>query len=81
MLRATLEAQLRVIGLEHPHTQACASQLRESLELLAGARACVCGKLATRSCARCVSARYCSRGCQLADWPTHRAACAKRRAK
>ena len=81
MLRATLEAQLRVIGLEHPHAQACASQLRESLELLAGGRACVCGKLATRSCARCVSARYCSRGCQLADWPTHRAACAKRRAK
>jgi hypothetical protein len=75
MLRATLEAQLRVIGLEHPHTQACASQLRETLELLAGAGACVCGKLATRSCARCFCAKYCSRECQLGAWPAHRAAC------
>lgn len=75
MLRATLEAQLRVVGLEHPHTRACAAQLRDTLELIHRARACACGKLAVLSCARCLSARYCSRECQRKGWPTHRGAC------
>ena len=78
MLRATLEAQLRVVGLEHPHTRACAAQLRDTLELIHRARACACGRLATMSCARCLSAKYCSRECQRKGWPAHRAACEKK---
>uniref|UniRef100_A0A7S2LYT7 MYND-type domain-containing protein n=1 Tax=Skeletonema marinoi TaxID=267567 RepID=A0A7S2LYT7_9STRA len=30
-----------------------------------------------RPCSRCRKASYCSRQCQKADWPTHRAACDK----
>ena len=30
-------------------------------------------------CSRCLSARYCSTGCQSAHWPAHREHCRRRR--
>ena len=38
-------------------------------------RACGASGAALRYCARCRSAAYCSRECQVRDWPTHRTSC------
>jgi hypothetical protein len=34
-----------------------------------------CAHASPRMCARCGAASYCSRECQVAHWPTHRARC------
>jgi hypothetical protein len=34
-----------------------------------------CGRLDLFQCGRCLGPRYCSRDCQLLDWPAHRASC------
>jgi len=47
-------------------------------EAAAGAegRVCAaCGAASVSRCARCRGRRYCSRSCQAADWPEHRAQC------
>lgn len=53
------------------------------LTRLASPRVCsACGKLESgatklKQCARCKAAMYCSRECQVAAWPTHKAGCSK----
>lgn len=39
------------------------------------ARCAVCGGAAGHRCNRCHSRPYCSRDCQVKDWPTHRSEC------
>jgi len=34
-----------------------------------------CGKIASLSCGRCKSAKYCDRNCQTNHWPTHKDTC------
>ncbi len=34
-----------------------------------------CGKESTKRCSRCISAHYCSIGCQKEDWPLHKTRC------
>lgn len=40
-----------------------------------------CGKEGEKQCARCGDAFYCSRECQVRDWPKHKPACHKLRAQ
>jgi len=41
-----------------------------------GPKCAGCGKRGTlKACSRCKGRKYCSRECQLKDWPTHKAAC------
>ena len=35
-----------------------------------------CGAIATQRCSRCKMAWYCSRDCQLRNWPKHKQICA-----
>lgn len=35
----------------------------------------MCGKPASEMCKQCRSSHYCSRACQVADWPTHKLLC------
>ena len=35
----------------------------------------VCNKTSTNNCAKCHSVQYCSKQCQLADWPNHKRLC------
>jgi len=38
----------------------------------------ICGKVADLlKCGQCETARYCSKECQLANWPAHKAVCSK----
>jgi hypothetical protein len=63
-LIAQAQAQARAVG--GSAAAAAATELR----------ACdACGGAAGLVCARCKGRRYCSRACQSADWPTHKAAC------
>ena len=53
--------------------------LELTLAAVVSAPACeVCAAPSFRKCARCRHARYCSRECQLQDWPEHKARCAPR---
>ncbi len=45
-------------------------------DLGAEALCIICNESSSRFCGRCKSARYCSRACQHADWPTHKLLCA-----
>ena len=36
---------------------------------------CTCGKSATASCGQCKKISYCSKDCQIADWPAHKIFC------
>ncbi|XP_023319023.1 zinc finger MYND domain-containing protein 10 [Trichogramma pretiosum] len=36
---------------------------------------CVCKKVAKHRCSRCKEASYCSRECQVKDWPKHKSLC------
>ncbi len=38
---------------------------------------CYCGKKSLKYCAKCVSAKYCSRICQQKHWPEHKEKCTK----
>src|SRR6185437_16266463 len=40
---------------------------------------CICGKTGTSKCSKCEKL-YCSRDCQVKDWPGHKAECAHRQA-
>ena len=37
----------------------------------------VCGKESTSRCSKCKTVYYCSRECQLRDWPNHKQSCNK----
>jgi ankyrin repeat protein len=42
----------------------------------------VCGKRGKKRCARCCTTRYCSKQCQIVDWPAeHQVICAQARAR
>jgi hypothetical protein len=41
----------------------------------------ICGELGPNLCDRCLIKNYCSRECQLADWPSHKRECVKKRSK
>lgn len=38
-------------------------------------RCCCCGQEAQSACQKCMVAKYCTRQCQLGDWPTHKKYC------
>jgi hypothetical protein len=40
-----------------------------------GSDNCICGKKGTKACNKCRLARYCSRECQIAAFPNHKAVC------
>ena len=43
--------------------------------LLEGFKCGKCGKEAFKRCSKCKSVWYCSRDCQVGDWPEHKAKC------
>jgi zinc finger MYND domain-containing protein 10 len=45
--------------------------------LLEGFKCKKCEKQAFKRCSKCKSVWYCSRECQVADWPVHKEACNK----
>ncbi|KAJ7021972.1 hypothetical protein C8F04DRAFT_1139429 [Mycena alexandri] len=76
----------------HPDAEAVARQNKDlgpsRKDIRSGVRAHLddcfrCEKKASaetqlRKCSGCLIVRYCSKQCQLADWPTHKAACSDR---
>jgi hypothetical protein len=49
----------------------CGRTAEQTLQSGAG----VSDKCKLKECARCRSVRYCSKECQTADWPAHKATC------
>lgn len=39
------------------------------------AKECICSSIGTKYCSICMYASYCSRECQLKDWPNHKYEC------
>lgn len=49
----------------------------KDLDLIHGCNHCGNGNRRMKKCSRCKVPRYCSKECQLADWPKHKITCKK----
>jgi hypothetical protein len=51
------------------------SQVIYAARMSLGSSNCICGKKGTKVCNKCRLAKYCSRQCQVADFPKHKTIC------
>ncbi|KAJ7151991.1 hypothetical protein C8R46DRAFT_1121707 [Mycena filopes] len=61
-----------------PSAKDIRSTVRAQLELCSRCEKKQNAETKLRKCSRCLISRYCSKECQVSDWPTHKEACADR---